>query len=262
MKKCSFIVSVVALILPLGVLADSHEEELPSLSDVWIMVPKQGMEGQFESAIQAHMAARAEGEDSRNWAGFRVVLGHNLNMYQWRYCCFDWADQDAYLSEEQEKGFNAHWSENVHQYVDHYHHYLENTDRENSNWPEDEPTGPYYGVTTRTWKQGAGPGPNEARKKLSQLALNEGWAEEGHKWLWLSRIGGKPMLAIVTEHENFADMAPSEPNFFEFVTEQMGSAEEADAVFTEFGSGFASSDYTVWMFDPDLSTPADDSEDD
>lgn len=257
MKKCSFVVSVAALILPLGVLADSHEEELPSLSDVWIVVPKQGMENQFEEAAAAHMAFRADGGDSRNWAGFRVVLGHHINLYQWRYCCFDWADQDAYLVEEEESGFGQHWSENVHQYVDHYHHYFDDADRENSHWPEGESTGPYYAVTSWAMKQGAGPGPGEARKQLSQLALNEGWANEDRKWLWLSRIGGKPMLAIVTEHENYADMAPPEPSFFEFLTEQLESAEEAGALFAEFNSGFTSSDYTVWMYDEGLSMPSD-----
>ncbi len=53
-------------------------------------------------------------------------------------------------------------------------------------------------------------------------------------------------------------MAPPEPSFFEFISEQVGSAEEASALFTKFGSGLAKEDMTVWMHDPSLSTPGDD----
>lgn len=260
MKRFSITVSVVgiaALILPLGLMAKDHDERAP-LADVWIMVPKQGMEAQFEEAVKAHMAHRAEAEDSRYWAGFRVVIGHNPSIYQWRYCCFNWADQDAYVAEENEKGFNEHWSETVHQYVDHYHHYLDRMDYENSHWPEDEDTGPYYGVTSWVRKQGAGPGSEEARKQMSQVALKEGWAEAGNRWLWHSSIGGKPTQKIVTSFENYADMAPPEQSFYEFMSEHMDSEEDVAALFNAFGSGFSSSDYTVWMHDTGLSTPSDD----
>ena len=52
-------------------------------------------------------------------------------------------------------------------------------------------------------------------------------------------------------------MAPPEPSFCEFIAEQTGSAEEADALFMKFGSGLAKEDTTVWMHDLSLSTPSD-----
>jgi hypothetical protein len=52
-------------------------------------------------------------------------------------------------------------------------------------------------------------------------------------------------------------MAPPEPNFFEFLTEKLG-AEEAAAVLSQFGSGFMSSDVTIWKYDASLSTLSDD----
>lgn len=257
MRKVSLIASLAVLLLPLGILAESHEDERPPLNDVWLVVPKQGMVGQFEDAVRTHMAFRADAGESRSWNVYRPVLGDNLNVYHFRSCCFDYAGQDAYIAEDQEKGFAQNWNENVDQYVDHYHHYLEYNDWENSHWPEGETGGPYYGATAWTWKEGAGPGPNEIRKKFSQMAISDGWAEAGNNWLWLSRIGGKPTIAVVTSFANYADMAPPEQSFFEFIAEQLDSEEEAGKLFTQFGSGFTSSEYTVWVHQPELSTPGD-----
>lgn len=61
--------------------------------------------------------------------------------------------------EDAEKGFGANWMANVDQYVDHYHHYIEVADYENSDWPADLGQKPYYGVTSWAVKDNAGPGP-------------------------------------------------------------------------------------------------------
>jgi len=262
MKKSSLIVSLAgaaALMLPFGLLADSHEGAMDRgpITDIWYVVPKRGMEAQFAEAMAAHIAFRAEAGESRDWHGYRVVVGHEISPIAFRSCCFEWADLDAYSAEDTEKGLSANFNENVDQYVDHYHHYLERVDWENSNWPDGEIDGPFYAVTSWPIKQGAGPGSEEARKKMSDAALNQGWAEAGHNWVWLTRIGGKPMVQIVTSKKNYADFEPTKPSFFEFLTEQLG-AEEAGAVFSQFGSGFTSSDYTIWRRDDSLSTPSQD----
>ncbi len=64
------------------------------------------------------------------------------------------------------------------------------------------------------------------------------------------------MLAIVSSYDNYADMEPPEQSFFEYASEKLG-AEEAGAMFSDFGNGFTDSDYTVWAFDEDLSAPDD-----
>lgn len=63
---------------------------------------------------------------------------------------------------------------------------------------------------------------------------------------------------IVSPYANFAAMEPPEQSFFEFVSEKMDSEEEVAALFNQFGSGFSSSDYTVWMYDENLSAPSED----
>ncbi|MDJ0813040.1 MAG: hypothetical protein QNJ23_04875, partial [Woeseiaceae bacterium] len=243
MKKTTFIAGIVALLaLPLGALADGHEgEEQPSLSDVWILVPKAGMENEFNEAIAAHVAYRKEQGESRDWNGYRVAIGDNLRPVMFRHCCFDWADHDAYLAEESLEAIGAHYAETVFPYVDHAHHYFEETDRENSHWPEGDATdGPYFWVTTIKWQAGTGPGPGMAREKMSQMAKEYGWDDAGNEWLWLTRIGGTPMVMLVGASADFAGMADDDPGFYDFMVEKMGSSDEIDAVFEQYRNGMKS----------------------
>lgn len=52
-------------------------------------------------------------------------------------------------------------------------------------------------------------------------------------------------------------MAPPEQNFYAFASEELGSEKKADAMFKNFSSGFASSDYTVWKYRKELSSQSD-----
>jgi hypothetical protein len=244
-------IAALALAIPAGLRAEHHDMPKP-LTDVWVVVPKQGMEAQFEAGLKAHVGIRAAGDDSREWNIYTPVIGDQINMYQIRSCCHDYADHDAYTTDESQQQFSAHWGENVHPYVDHYHHYLEVNDWKNSHMPEGAGPFKYYGVTTWTWKENAGPGPEQARAEMSQIALKDGWAEAGHHWLWLSRVGGKPMLMLVSPFENYADMAPDDPNFNQFMIDKMGSEEAVAALFDKFSSGFAGSSYTVWTEREDM----------
>ncbi|MGB5580541.1 MAG: hypothetical protein WBM68_08265 [Woeseia sp.] len=254
MKKIVSTILAISLLAaaPLCAFADNHEK--PALDDVWLVMPKKGMEAKFDAAVMAHMKWREKQGESRDWQAYNVVLGDNPGMYMFRAGSFDWPQMDGYLKEDGEKGFGKHWNENVHQYVDHYHHYFERMDYEHSYWPEDENDFQYYGVTTWVWKEDAGNEASEARKMISKMLMDEGWGEMGNNWLWHSRIGGKPELKIVTGFKKFADMAPAEVSMFEFLTEKMGSPEAVRAKFDEFGSGFSSSNYTLWMHNESLST--------
>lgn len=262
MKKSSFklsLIAIVALALPFAVFAQDEEAEAPGpLTDLWQVVVKPGMDAEFAEAMETHMQFRADAGESRDWESYRVAVGHDIRPIGIRACCFEWADLDTYRDQDNELGLGANFNENVAQYVDHYHHYLERVDWENSHWP-DGTAGPYFGVTTWYLKQGAGPASSAAMEKMSRLAIDEGWASDENNWVWLERIGGKDALMLVSSFSNYADMAPPEQSFFEFATEKLGE-EEASAMFSDFGSGFSSSDYTIWVHDEDLSTPSDDDE--
>ena len=86
MKKTAVItglIGVVALIAPLSLFADEAEEAAPPpLSDVWIIVPKTGMEGQFREAVAAEAKARTELGDTHDWQAYTVEIGHKMNAVQ------------------------------------------------------------------------------------------------------------------------------------------------------------------------------------
>ena len=252
MRKLSIasFIGLALLALPLALWA--QDDERAALSDVWLVMPKSGMQGQFEDAVKTHMAFRTDAGETRAWDTYGVALGSNPLLYQFRAGSMEWADQDAFISEDGDKGLSANWSANVDQYVDHYHHYMEEADYENSKWPADLGQKPLYGLTTWTWKQGAGPAADEARKQLSKIGMDDDWE---YNWLWLSRIGGEPQVMLVSPYDSYADMEDPEQSFFDCVTEKLGSEEEAGKIFAAFSGGFTGSSYTVWQHRPDLSTP-------
>ena len=248
---------MAAMLLSAFAIAEESEAP-PPLSDVWVVAPKTGMVQDFQNAVKEHMAFRAENGDSRQWLTFMPVVGDKMNIFMFRACCYSWADQDAYAAEDGEKGFGAHWNENVDQYVDHYHHYFDRLDWDNSHWPEEGTDGPYYGVVSWDWKEDAPSASGDAHDQMSQLAKDGGWGDKRGPWLWLQQIGGKEVLSLVIPYAGYADMAPPEQSFYEFAVEELGSEKKADAMFEKFSSGFASSDYTIWMHREDLSMPGGD----
>ena len=130
MKTTTFLTSIaasIALIAPLSLHADGHEEAEapPPMTEVWMAVPKAGMMGKFVEAVSADVEYRKKKGETRSWQAYTVAIGDNMNVVQFRACCFDWADQDTYIADSEEKGLGENWMENVHQYVDHYHHYFE-----------------------------------------------------------------------------------------------------------------------------------------
>ena len=267
MKKASIFVSlagIAAMALPFSAVAQDEEAATDAplpLSDVWMMVVKPGMGAEFDAAMAAHMQFRKDAGESRDWVAYRVAVGHNMAPIQYRSCCFDWADLDDLVAEGAELALRDDFNANVAQYVDHIHHYIEEFDWENSHWPDTGTSGPYFGVTTWTNKQGRGPESNEAKTALSQVGKTEGWTSDDNNWLWISRIGGDYTTSIVSSYENYADMAPPEQSYYDFVVEKLGEV-EANELYDAFSSGFDDAEYTVWQHDESISTPADEDEDD
>ncbi|MEL7185246.1 MAG: hypothetical protein AAFN50_02280 [Pseudomonadota bacterium] len=255
MKLRSALLALVALVFSIGAFAENHEEQ-PSLSDVWIVAPKTGMFNEFTAAMSEHMEWRAEVGDSRTWMAFVPVVGDNLNRVMFRSCCYEWADQDGYVAEAIEKGFGANFDEMVGDYVDHAHHHIDETDFENSHWTDDA-TGPYFGATTWYLDAGSHPEAYAARMKLSQLAL-DGWASDDNQWIWVMNTGGSPTLAVVSSYSSYAEMAPPEESFYEFIAEKLGSEEAANELFADFSKGKVKSDYTIWRYVPELSSVSED----
>ncbi len=261
MKRARFaggLVGLVTLLFSFNAFADAHEEEPGAISDVWVFALKRGMEEEFAAKMKDHMAARKEMGESRTWLAYRAEVGDKPGIIMYRSMPMSYADHDAYLANADLAAMGEDFNKNVDPLVSHYHHYIDSYDWKNSHWPDDATTeGPLYTEVARAWKPAGGYASNQARKKMSQIAINDGWAEKGYEWLWVNRMGGKPMQAIVFPSANYAEMAPTGDDFGAWLAEQVGE-EEANKIFKDWLSGFSSAKVTIWRRDDSLSTPSDD----
>ena len=257
MKKnallCSLcLIFALALIAP-GALA---QDLPPKLAEMWLVSPKDGHGAEFHAGIRAHMAFRHEQGDPRAWQSYTPLLGENLRDVGVRYCCFEWADADAYREWEAEHPqVQAHFEEHVAPHVASAAHYFESIDWANSHWSE--AGGPYrlFAVTEFRVDPANSGAFDQARVKLSQIAIQNGWASDDHSWLWLSSIGGAPAQAIVIPHRDFAGLEGGRPSFAEFLAGQMGSPEMAAEMLQSLMGAVGSIDYQIWEHQPELSMP-------
>jgi len=214
------LVGIVALLFSFNTFADEHEAEAAAISDVWVFALKRGMEDEFSSAMKEHMAARKEMGEPRTWYAYRAEVGHHPGLIMYRSAPMSYADHDEYLGADL-SALGEAFGENIDPLVDHFHHFIDSYDWKNSHWPEDASTeGPLFTEVVRKWRPGGG--------------------------------------AIVFPNANYADMAPTGEEFGAWFSEQLGSEEEAGAVFDAWLSGFSAVDVTIWRHDPSLSTPSDD----
>lgn len=255
MKRFIFALVCVSLMATPSAFADSHEEA-PNLADTWYVIVQPGHYDEFEDALKAHLAVRAEAGDPREWHTFSPVIGKHLRHYVIRACCYHWADQDSYVAwSMQNTAVSDDWDNNVDPHVADYRHHLAALDFENSHWPDDAPDYDYFGVTRWTPKQGSGGTMNAAVEEISSLAKKANWPRY---WSWSNQIGGSPNLTLVSPFNNYADMAPPSPSFFERMSQELGGDEAASEMFQRFSSNFEDSTYTVYVHRPDLSMGGDD----
>lgn len=240
-----------------AIAQEAEEEKTPNLASVWVMTVKTGMFDQFMDAAAEHMAFRKEKADSRAWQAYSPVIGEGIGKtVTFRYCCFDWADEDAAAAEAIEKGFGEHWTANVDQFVEGYEHYLSSIDMENSLWGDEGGPFKYFGVTSWTIEPAKYYDFMKMKTKYSQMGKEHNWADGKLYWAWTSRIGGKSQEAIIAPFKDYADMADPEQTFREFVVETVGE-EKAHAMSAKFSATLSEEDYTVWKLIPELSMSED-----
>jgi hypothetical protein len=256
MKKASTtlllsLLSSMIYLLPLSAMA---EDKPGPLAEIWFVTVKNGYLGNFQEALKEHSSYRAEHGDPWKWQAYTTVVGKDLNKIAIRYCCVDWADVDSY---EQWSRSNPdvinHWFEKVGPHVEKMERYFEQIDWDNSNWSEAAGSSRLFGVREWTIKGGYSADFAIAREKMSQIAIDQGWATAGRNWIWAKTIGGRETESIVVSYNNYAAMAPGEKSFYAFLAKQLGSEEAAGELLKTFSSASWSSEYTVWEHRPDLS---------
>jgi hypothetical protein len=124
-------------------------------------------------------------------------------------------------------------------------------------WSEGAGSSRLFGVTEWTIKGGHAADFAAAREKMSQVAIDQGWATADRNWLWARTIGGRETQSIVIPYRNYAAMTPGDESFYAFLAKQLGSEEAASELFKTFSGATWGSEYTVWEHRPDLSMSED-----
>lgn len=248
-RRALAVITALLLLLPISTPA----QEAPGpLSEMWIVTPKEGHSTQFVASIKEHMALRSKQGDPRQWEVYTPLLGDELGRFAIRACCFNWADLDAYTAwDESKTEVFEHFNENVAPLVAKAEHYFDEIDWAHSHWNDGSYR--YFSITEFIPKAGHANQFKGARLKLSRIAIEQGWANDEHSWLWLSRIGGKPAVSMVVPHENYAAMASGDEAFFQFLASKLGSSEAAMELMQDFSGSSWGSQYQIWEHHPDLS---------
>ncbi len=261
MKNASkmLLLSLYASMLYLLPLSAMAEDEPGPLAEMWMVTVKNGHLGNLQEALKEHSAFRAEHGDPWKWQVYASVVGKNLDQIAIRHCCVNWADVDSY--EQWNRGnpeVTSHWYETVGPHVEKVEHYFEQIEWDESNWNAAAGSSRLFGVTEWTIKGGYAADFAATREKMSQIAINQGWATAGKNWLWAKTIGGRETQSIVIPYNNYAAMAPGEESFYAFLAKHLGSEEAAGELLKTFSSATWGSKYTVWEHRPDLSMGTDD----
>ena len=144
-----------------------------------------------------------------------------------------------------------HFAEHVGLHVEKFEHYFESTDWANSHWSDNSDSDTLFAVTEFNIKPGHSAEFDAAKDKMSQVAINQGWASDDHVWIWSTTIGGKSQASIIIPHANFASMARDEDSFFQFLSKHMG--QDAAAKLMQQFDAASYSKFQIWEYNADLS---------
>jgi hypothetical protein len=245
--------SVLAMLLCLITFPAVAAESYPQLAEEWKFTIKQGHMMQFLAAVKEHGEVRTQHGDVRDWNIYTAKLADGLNQVAIRYCCFNWEDADAYDQwAAQNPAVLEHWWEKAAPHIEKTEHYFEKLDWANSHWNEEG--GPYrfFAVTEFTVNPAHADDFDAARDKMSQIAINQGWATPERSWIWGSSIGGTATEYIVVPHQNYASMGGG-GSFLRFLAEHLGSEEAAAALMDQFSSSTWNSKFQLWEHHPEYS---------
>lgn len=240
-KIMKFILATLFILLAAPILA----QDAPGpMAETWTMTPNAGENDKFWKAFKEHIEVRKEAGDPWAWNVYTPLLGDNMGRVSVRYCCFEWADVDAYRVwnvENPEVG--EHWAEKVAPHVAKVEHYFTKLDWGNSNWEDGDYK--YFGVTSFKVKPSALAEFDRARDKMSQIALDNDWKGS---WIWSTRVGGSPMESIVVPYASFADMQRDGESFFGFLARVLKSDEAAAGIMADFTAPIWGQEYQVWEY--------------
>jgi hypothetical protein len=216
----------------------------------WVLWPKAGEGAAVEAGIKAHGAWRKSAGEGWHWEVYQPVVGKDLEPYVIRAEGLRWADLDKEEAWEQSSGALAKYMEQLGAHVARAEHYIGMNDFEHSKWT-DNGAYKYFGVTAMVPRPGMHGDIMAGLDKVHKVLTDKKWSQSyGIEW----QIGGDEAMYLVTPYVDYASMADPDPSFMKVMSDALGMTEAA-ATMKQLGGSFASTDYTIYLHRPDLSTP-------
>lgn len=227
------------------------QDQPGNIASTWILWTKPGPQADFEAAIKTHAAWRKQAGEPMQWRIYAPVAGDDLERYVIRSGGHHWSDFDAAADWELKAQAGATYEAQVGGHVAHVAHHFAEDDSAHSYLLEERDYR-YFGVNLIRFNPGAESDFFSALKTVVAAAKAGKWPRS---WSVSHLIGGSDDIVVVWPYTSYADMQRIEPGFAAVLAKQVGSEEEARSILDRLGAAIEHSEYTVYEYRPDLSTP-------
>lgn len=226
-------------------------QEEGTIATVWKIWAKPGQEMQFEAAIKNYAAWRKSAGEKFVWHIYQPVVGSDLGHYIIRSGSHFWKDMDTNEAWEMQAKASEQYNKDVGPFTARAEHYFSELDPEHSNWIESEDY-KYFSVTNFSTKPGTYADRKAALDKIQKAVEDEKWA---YPYSISYNIGGSGGISIVSPMKSWADMADPDPSLMKILAKSLGSEAAADETMKSFSATYESTEDTIYVSRPDLSTP-------
>ncbi|GAA4867524.1 hypothetical protein [Luteimonas vadosa] len=246
----AWLILLVATFALSPLLAAAQEN---NVSSAWVLWPKAGHTEQFEKAIREHAEWRKKAGEGFTWNIYQPTVGDDLGHYTIFSGGHAWADFDKNQKWSMDSKASAAFNRDVAPHVERVSHYFYENEDDISYWNVDRQF-PMYAVT----RMKLGPGQYGNFRAAVSKAREAATAQKyGGNWLLRSVTGGQDDMTLVIPHDSYASMSGPSPTFIEVMAKHMGGQDKAVKNMTAIQSAIEGGDTTIYVFRPDLSTPAD-----
>ena len=222
-----------------------------TIATIWVIWPKAGQAAQFEAAIKKHAAWRKTAGEALIWHIYQPVVGSDLDYFVIRSGSHVWKDIDSGEAWATQAKAGDAFNTSVGPYTERAEHYFSEDDSKHSNWI-DSPDYKLFAVTEYSLKPGTYADRADAIAKVAKAVQDEKWP---YPYSISNTIGGSDNMSIVTPMKSYADMADPDPSLMKILAKSLGSESAAAETFKKFGSTIKSTNQTIYLYRPDLSTP-------
>jgi len=192
------------------------------LDKVWTIIPKPGMEVQFEKAFAAHVQWRRDNKDPWSWEVYTEADGPEVGARFARSGNHTWADFDAYEDSDFAKKADEQWNTTVAPYVAATRSSMSEYLPAISHWPDDAPDYQLFQLNTYRLKPGAEARYLTATGAIAKALMDAKWP---YNWGFLEyKTGPLPSLLLVIPALNWAGFKDPEPDVFAAVASVRGEA--------------------------------------